>query len=176
MKIKDIFSDIVCAFDGSVAPSEENLACEYNSLIKTLSLMLPESDSVLVSSATDGVIETSLEKSQIKRVTFRDGELLRASDTLRELLPSSRLFTPHDNKIFVTVKGECKVFYRSLPESVTKENLESAVLPLADSYIPLVRAWLLHRAYLYVGDVELADVYATEYNRLLEVYCKENGV
>ena len=172
MKVKNLLNGIIA----EVEISEEYLIGEYNSLMKTLSLMLPESDSVLISIASDGVIETTLEKEQIKRVTFRDSELLRASDTLRELLHDSRLFTPKDNKILVTVKGECKVFYRSLPESVGAENIESALLPLSDRYIPLVRAWLWHRAYLYIGDFEVADVYATEYNRLLDIYCKENGV
>lgn len=172
MKVKDILSDI--ANDTDV--SEEYLISEYNSLIRTLQLMLPESDSVIVLNANGGVIETSLLKEQVKRVIYRDSELLRASDTLRTLLPNSRLFTPADNKIFVTVKGECHVFYRSLCEDVNSENLNSAELLFADAYIPLVRAWLWHRAYLNIGDFESADVYATEFNRLLDIFCKENGV
>ena len=172
MKVKDILSEI--ANDADV--SEEYLISEYNSLIRTLHLMLPESDGVLTSVASDGIIETTLLKEQVRRVIYKDSELLRASDTLRTLLPNGRLFTPADNRIFVTVRGECKVFYRSLPEEVKRENLDNTEFPFAGAYIPLMRAWLWHRTYLYIGDFDSADVYSDEFNRLLDVFCAENGV
>lgn len=176
MKTATLINEIISAFQNSLAPDAEYLLTEYNSLIKTLLLMLPEGDGIMDVTAESGEAVTDLSPLQIKRVFYKNSELLRASDTLRTLLPSGMLYTPKDGKILVTVNGECRVFYRTLPDEVSSENLETADFPLDLGYIPLVRAWLWHRVYLYVGDTESANTYAEEYNRLLDEYKYENGV
>ena len=176
MKTVTLISEIISSFENSIAPDTDYILTEYNSLIRTLLLMLPDSDGVMEVTAVDGEAVTDLSPLQIKRVFYKSNELLRASDTLRTLLPGGMLYTPKDGKISVTVNGECRVFYRTLPNDVNAENLETADFPLDLGYIPLVRAWLLHRVYLYVGDTDSANTYAEEYNRLLDEYKYENGV
>ncbi len=176
MKPVDLINEITSSFENALPPRVDYIVTEYNSLIKTLLLMLPDSDGVLKVTADGGVLQTDLSAQQIKRVLWKNSELLRASDTLRSVLPGGMLYTPKDNLIYVTVSGECTVFYRVLPEDVTAESLDAAEFTLDSKYIPLVRAWLWHRVYLYVGDIDSANVYAEEFNRLLEEYKVENGV
>lgn len=176
MKPYDLINEITSSFENSLPPSVDYIVTEYNSLIKTLLLMLPDSDGVLKVTSDGGVLQTGLSAHQIKRVLSKNNELLRASDTLRSILPTGMLYTPKDNHICVTVSGECTVFYRVLPDDVTAADLDAAEFPLDSRYIPLLRAWLWHRVYLYVGDADSANVYAEEFNRLLEEYKAENGV
>lgn len=176
MKLAYIIYEITLAFDSKLAPPKEYILSEYNSLIQSLLLMLPDSDGVLKVTPSDGCIETELSAVQVKKVFCGENELLRVSDSLRTVLSCGRLYTPADKKIFVTEEGECTVYYRVLPAEVDTETVGSADFPLDTRYIPLVRAWLWHRTYVYLGDFESANVYAEEYNRMLELYKAENGV
>ncbi len=176
MKIADIIYDVTLTFSDRLAPDKGYLISEYNSLMRTLFLMLPKGDGVLKAVPQNGVIATDLLPEQVKRVYSAGNELLRASDSLRELLPSGRLYTPHRGEICVTVATECSIYYVSLPDTVDETTLGTAELPIDACYAPLVRAYLWQRAYIYIGDFESADAYAEEYNRLLEIYRRENGV
>lgn len=176
METPHLIYEIENEFTDYTAPPENYLISEYNSLIKRLLLILPESDGSLVATPENGIIETDLSAMQVRRVLCGDGELLRASETLFELLPGGRLFCPRDKSIAVTVDKECKVFYRKLPVDVDKDNLSGTSFPLDKRYIPLVRAWLWYKTYLYVGDFDSAKPYYEEYERLMVLYRDENGV
>ena len=176
MKVKQIINEITSAFAKNLVPPTEYILSEYNSLIRTLFLMLPGSDGELRIMPADGYIETGLSAAQVKKVFCKEDELMRVSDALRDVLDSSRLYTPHDLGIYVTAKDMCTVYYRIFPEAVDMQNFEDVDFALDSCYIPLVRSWLWHRIYLYIGDFESADVFALEYNRLLELFKVENGV
>ena len=176
METPHLIYEIRNEFTDYTAPSENYLLSEYNSLIKRLLLMLPESDGVLTAVPENGIIETDLSAAQVRRVLCEDSELLRASETLFALLPSGRLFCPREKSIAVSVDKECKIFYRTLPKDVEKDTLSTAVFPLDKKYIPLVRAWMWYKTYLYVGDFDSAKPYYEEYERLMALYRDENGV
>ena len=176
MRLAHLIYEIIHEFTDPIVPSVEYLLTEYNTLVNRLLLMRPESDGTVCIVPEDGILKTELRAAQIKKVMCDGGELLRASDTLRELLPNGRLYTPRDGSIAVTVNKECTVLYRALPSDADSDNYTNIEFPLDTRYIPLVRAWLWYKAYLYIGDYDSAKVYFNEYERLLADYCSENGV
>ena len=176
MRLAHLIYEITLEFADRTAPSTDYLLTEYNTLINRLLLMLPESDGTLCITPEDGILKTELRAVQIRRVLCGTDELLRASDTLFSLLPSGRLYAPHDGSIAVTVNKECTVFYRALPEDADSDNYTNIEFPLDTRYIPLVRAWLWYKTYLYFGDYDSAKVHFEEYERLLTDYRAENGV
>ena len=176
MRMAHLITDITNELEDRISPDIDYLLSEYNSLVESLLLILPESDASISTVPVDKVISTSLKAKQITRVLHGGGELLRASDALRELLPCGRLYTPHDGEIAVTVDGECTVFYRELPKNVDAKTYMDAELPVDARYIPLVRTWMWYKTYIYLGDYDSAKVYFDEYEKHFKAYCTENGV
>ncbi|MBQ4557559.1 MAG: hypothetical protein IJA60_07935 [Clostridia bacterium] len=175
MKVEKLISEVQGGFEGDFMPPTDYLYTEYNMLIESLYLALPTPDASAVIMPEGNMLATTLFPSQIRRVFAGEYELLRASLSLIELLPNAKLYCPVEGGIRVNGTSECTVYYRTLPCTVTEQDAD-AEIPLDERYLPLVRAWMLHRAYLYLGDFECADSYGTEYNRLLDDYKKENGV
>ncbi|MBQ8837605.1 MAG: hypothetical protein IJ002_08915 [Clostridia bacterium] len=176
MTVNELITEIINGFEGEFVPDYDYLIDEYNSLVRSLFLMLPCADASLTLTSEDGKIECGLAPAQVRRVFSRGAELLRASKELVELLPEAKLYHAAEDGIYVTVNGECTVYYRALPDDVTSgTSLETAVFGDART-LSIVRAYLSRSAYLYLGDCDSADTYAAEYNSLLEDYKRENGV
>lgn len=158
-------------FTGGLVPPTEYLLSEYTLLVRSLCLLLPGSDAQCTLTPADGKLETDLSPAQIRRVFCGEDELLRGSEALLALLPDAKLYAPTADGIAVSVTEGCTVYYRALPDVSL-----AAAFPLDARYVPLARAWLCHRAFLYAGDFESADAFGTEYNRLLADFKAENGV
>ena len=138
--------------------------------------MLPTADKSVTLAASDGRINVELLPEQIRRVFYDECELMAASSTLISLLPEAKLYRAAEDGVYVTVDGDCTVYYRDLPADVTDAMANEAKIPLDVRYIPLLRAWLMRFVCLYVGDFDGANAYGEEYNRYLDEYIRENGV
>lgn len=176
MKVSELINEISNGFEGEFFPSYAHLLNEYNALIRTLLLMLPTADANMLLPVYDGRLEVDISPSQIRRIFCGESELLAASKTLISLMPEAMLYNASDDGIFVTVSGDCTVYYRSLPKELSEIEALSAQIPLDARYIPLLRAWLTRCVYLFVGDFESANSYGEEYNLRLEDFKRENGV
>lgn len=167
MLLREVQSDL----GDAQMPPEDYLLSEYTALLRSLVFLLPAPDASCTLMPTDGMLETELCPAQVRRV-FSDGrELLRGSMTLLRLLPSHAVFCPTEDGIAVTVASPCTVYYRKAPAT----DLADA-FPLDVRFLPMVRAYLLHRACVYVGDGVGADMHSAEYNRMLADFKAENGV
>lgn len=176
MTVNELVLSVMGNFEGEFFPNYSHLVEEYNRIIRTLFLLLPTADKSVTLIAEDGKISADLLPEQVRRVFFDECELMAASSTLISLLPEAKLYRAANDGIFVTVDGECTVYYRDLPADVTDVEAQEAEVPLNSRYIPLLRAWLNRFVYLYVGDFEAANAYGEEYNSYLEEYKRENGV
>ena len=163
-------------FEGEFFPDFSYLVAEYSRIIRTLFLMLPTADKSVTLTASDRRIECELLPEQIRRVFCDECELMPASSTLISLLPEAKLYRAAEDGIYVTVDGDCTVYYRDLPADVEDVEAKATKIPLDARYIPLLRAWLTRSVYLYVGDFDGANAYGEEYNRYLDEYKRENGV
>ncbi len=152
-------------------PPDDYLLSEYTAFLRSLVFSLPGADAVCLLTPADGVLHTDLCPAQVRRVLTENRELFRGSCTLMRILPHRGIYCPTEEGILVTVTEDCTVYYRKTPAT----DLADA-FPLDIRYLPLVRAYLLHRACLYVGDSVGADMHAVEYNRLLDAFRAENGV
>ena len=176
MTVSELINEIILGFEGELVPDFHMMLDEYNSVVRSLYLMLPSADKSITAAAQDGKIETELTPAQIRRVFSSGTELLRASKELIALLPEAKLYHAVNDGIYVTVSGECTVYYREIPETVGDvASLETNVVG-DERILALLRAYLSRCAYLHVGDFDSADAYAAEYNSLLEDYKRENGV
>ncbi|MBE6680066.1 MAG: hypothetical protein E7598_06050 [Ruminococcaceae bacterium] len=176
MTVNELVLEVSGNFEGEFFPNYSYLVCEYNRIIRTLLLMLPCADASVTLTPKDGKIDAKLLPEQVRRVFCDECELMAASGTLFSLMPEAKLYHAADDGIYVTVNGECTVFYRSLPPDVTDVDTLEAQFPLDARYIPLVRAWLMRSVYLYVGDFDGANAYGEEYNGYLDLFKRENGV
>lgn len=168
---ESLLAEVQGDFTGRHMPPIEYLLSEYAALLTSLVFALPESDAACTLSPVDGVLVADITPPQVRRVLSDGVELVRGSRTLLDLLPHAALYCPTEDGIRVTVSGECTVYYRKAPLTGLADSF-----PLDCRYIPLVRAYLSHRACLYIGDTVGADVYGVEYNRLLADFKAENGV
>lgn len=166
-----LLAEVQGDFTGRHTPPTDYLLSEYAALLRSLVFALPESDAVCTLTPADGVLVTDITPPQVRRVLSDGIELVRGSRTLLDLLPRAALYCPTEGGIFVTVTDPCTVYYRKAPAVALSD-----AFPLDCRYIPLVRAYLSHRACLYIGDTVGADVYGAEYNRLLADFKAENGV
>lgn len=174
--VNKLINEIIESFEGEMVPDFHYLLDEYNGFVRSLYLMLPSADEKLVAEVSDGKAESTLLPAQIRRVFSDDRELLRASKELVELLPEAKLYYAADDGIYVTVSGECTVYYRAVPDAVGDVASLETNVPGDERMLSLIRTYLSRCAYFYVGDSDSADAYATEYNSLLEDYKRENGV
>lgn len=175
MKVSELINEVTSGFEGELFPSTAYLVAEYNRIIRSLLLILPTHDASITVSVKDKKLECELSPEQIRRVFCGDGELLRASRTLLDLMPEAKLYHVTSDGVYVTVSNDCTVYYRTLPDEVSVTDTETEI-PLDMRYIPLIRAWLIRSVYLYVGDFDSSNAYSEEYNRLLEEFKSENGV
>ena len=176
IKVSELINEVCKGFEGDFFPSEEHILAEYNNVVRALWLLIPESDVSVSMTASGGKLECDISPCCIRRVFCGEYELLKASRELIALMPEARLYCPCEDGIFVTVNGECTVFYRSMPNEVSLIEAENTKVPFGNEYLPLIKAWLMRSVHLYVGDFEGADAYGNEYNRLLEDFKRENGV
>ena len=175
-KVNELITEITSLFEGTFENLYEHLLCEYNKIVRSLLLMLPFSDSKITLTAVDGKIETELLPCQVKRVFYGESELLRATMELVTLLPDAKLYHAAEDGIYVTVDGECTVFYRDIPKPLTSGDALTEVVPCDAAFALIVRTYLERCAYFYIGDYDSADACAAEYNRCLEDYKLKNGV
>lgn len=175
MTVQALLDEVRSGFSTEFTPPDAYLLSEYNALLRSLQLLLPASDASVVLTPADGKLETDLVPEQVRRVFCGERELLKVSKTLFDVMGDERLYCPTEEGILVAVRDDCTVYYRTLPTEVT-EQTAGANIPLDARYLPLVRAWMQHRTYLYFGDFDSADAYGAEYNRLLADYKAENGV
>ena len=173
--VSELLAEIQSGFAPDFTPPTAYLLSEYNMLLRSLYLLLPGSDAARTVSPTEGKLVCEISPAQIRRVFADACELLCASKALFDILDGEGAYCLSDEGILVGTKEDCTVYYRTLPVEIT-EQTSTASIPLDLRYLPLVRAWLLHRAYLYLGDFDSADAYGTEYNRLLADYKAENEV
>ena len=175
MTAEALIGEIQSGFAPDFTPPTEYLLSEYNMLLRALYLLLPGSDGSVTLTPTDGKLVCGLIPEQIRRVFAGERELLRASQTLYDALEGEGVYCPTEDGIAVGVSEDCTVYYRTLPTVLT-ELTAAECIPLDLRYLPLLRAWLCHRAYLYLCDFDSADALSTEYNRLLADFKAENGV
>ena len=175
MTVDELLTEIQSGFAPDFTPPTAYLLSEYNMLLRSLYVLLPDSDASITLAPADGVLSADLVPEQIRRVFAGERELLRASKTLFDVVEGDGMYCATEDGILVAGATECTVYYRALPKIITEQTILSQI-PLDLRYLPLVRAWLCHRAYLYLGDFDSADVFGTEYNRLLADYKAENGV
>ena len=161
-------------FTGGLVPPTEYLHSEYGMLIRTLASQIAGADLCSTVTPADGKLLLSPAPAEIYRVFCGEDELLRGSAALLAVLPEAKLYAPTKEGALVTVQEPCTVYYRAV--SAEADVSLTAAFPLDGRYVPLVRAWLCHRAFLYAGDFSGADVFGTEYNRLLDDFRAENGV
>lgn len=171
MTARELILEVQNEYNGTLQPPEDYLYAEYYALLAKLTLLLPGSDAEITLTPVDGKLICDLVPVQVRRVFSGESELLRGSAALLSLLPQTPLYHPVAGEIAVTVHTPCTVHYRRLPE----DNAD-AEFPLAPLYLPLMRAWLCHRACLYLGDTERGDAFGAEFNRMLAEYRAENGV
>lgn len=175
MTVDELLTEIQSGFAPDFTPPTEYLLSEYNMLLRSLYLLLPGSDASVTLMPTDGKFVCELIPEQIRRVLAGDRELLRASRALYDVMEGDGVYCPTEEGILVGTDGDCTVYYRTLPTVLTYLSPTEAI-PLDVRYLPLVRAWLCYRAYLYLCDFDSADAFGTEYNRLLADFKAENGV
>ena len=173
--VKELIEEVIKGFSGEIIPSYKHLLCEYNAIVKSLYRMLPIKTASIVVSAKDGTLYCNIDASLITRIFFENTELLRASKELLTLLPEAKLYHASEDGIFVTVCGECTVYYCDVP-CCDDEDSASLVLAPSGLLYKALYAYLLRSAYLYVGDYDSANAYTEEYNSLLEDIKRENGV
>lgn len=171
MTARELILEVQNEQSGILEPPEDYLYAEYYALLAKLTLLLPGSDAEITLTPVDGKLICDLVPMQVRRVFTGETELLRGSAALLSLLPQTPLYHPVAGEIAVTVDTPCTVRYRRLPDDDA-----DADFPLSPVYLPLVRAWLCHRACLYLGDYARADAFGTEYNRMVGEYKAENGV
>ncbi len=176
MTVNELVLEIMGNFEGEFFPNFSHLVAEYNRIIRTLFLLLPTADKSVTLVAEDGKIECELLPEQIRRIFFDECELMAATSTLISLLPEAKLYRAAEDGIYVTVSGDCTVYYRDLPAEITDVEALETKIPLDSRYRPLLRAWLMRFVCLYVGDFDGANAYGEEYNRYLDEYMRENGV
>lgn len=171
MHARNLIGSVQNEHSGTLQPPEDYLLEEYYALLVKLTLALPGSDANLTLLPEDGKLVCDLVPAQVRRVFCGEDELLRGSAELLALLPHAPLYCPMAGGIAVNTDAECTVYFRTLPEY----GLD-ATFPFAAQYIPMMRAYLRHRACLYLGDFEGANAYGGEFNRMLEEFKAENGV
>ncbi len=171
----ELITDIQSGFTADFTPPTEYLLDEYNMLLRSLYLLLPGSDASVVLTPEDGKLACTLLPEQIRRVFAGERELLRVSSPLYTVLAGDGVYCPTEEGIAVGTGEACTVYYRTLPPILTMMTATEKI-PLDMRFLPLVRAWLCHRAYLYLCDFSGADAFGAEYNRLLADYKAENGV
>ena len=171
MTARELILEVQNEQSGILEPPEDYLYAEYYALLAKLTLLLPGSDAEVTLTPVEGKLICDLVPMQVRRVFTGETELLRGSAALLSLLPQTPLYHPVAGEIAVTVDTPCTVRYRRLPVDAI-----DAEFPLSMMYLPLVRAWLCHRACLYLGDYTRADAFGAEYNRMVEEYKAENGV
>ena len=175
MTAETLLSEIQSGFASDCTPPTEYLLSEYNMLLRSLYLLLPGADASITLTPTDGRLAAELAAEQIRRVFCGERELLCVSHAVFDVLGDSGVYCPTEEGIYVRTDADCTVYYRTLPTALTEQTLTASVA-LDLRYLPLVRAWLCHRAYLWLCDFDSADAFGTEYNRLLADYKIENGV
>ena len=175
MTAEELLGEIQSGFIPDFMPPTAYLLSEYNMLLRSLYLLLPGSDASVTLTPTDGKLMCELACEQIRRVFAGERELLCASPALYAVLEGDGVYCPTEEGILVGADEDCTVYYRTLPTVLT-EMTATQNIPLDLRYLPLVRAWLCHRAYLYLCDFDSADAFGSEYNRLLADYKAENGV
>ena len=175
MTAEELFTEIQGGFAPDFTPPTAYLLSEYNMLLRSLYLLLPGSDADVTLTPTDGKLETELLPEQIRRVFAGERELLRASPSLYAVMEGEGVYCPTEEGVLVGSDEDCTVYYRALPTVLTEMTVTENI-PLDLRWLPLLRAWLCHRAHLYLGDFDSADAFGTEYNRLLADYKAENGV
>lgn len=176
VSVKMLIEEITSYFEGTLVPDFDYLLREYNAIVKSLLLMLPGADASVTVTAENGKINCEVEPCRIKRIFAGEYELLKSSRELISLLPDAKLYHTAADGIYTTVRGECTVFYRTLPELVTAENADAQTVFGDGALLLLVRTYLERCAYFYIGDYASADACSVEYNRLLDNYKRENGV
>lgn len=175
MTAEELVGEIQSGFASDFTPPTEYLLSEYNMLLRALYLLLPGSDASVALTPTDGKLVCGLIAEQIRRVFAGERELLRASHALYVVMEGDGVYCPTEEGILVGTDEVCTVYYRTLPTVLT-ELTAAENIPLDLRYLPLLRAWLCHRAYLYLCDFDSADAFGAEYNRLLADFKAENGV
>ena len=173
--VGDLISEVQTAFAGAFSLPTEFLLSEYNAFARALHLQLPGHDAEQTVTAQDGMLRTELCPEQIRRVYVGEQELLRASAALLTLLDAP-LYAVTQDGILVRGGGEHRICYRTLPAPVTADTAGQTPLPFDLCELPLLRAYLFRRAYLYVGDSECASVSGAEYEKLLAAYRAAHGV
>ena len=168
---KKLLAEVQTDLGDGCTPPTDYLHSEYVALLTALVCSLPAADASVTLTPADGRLATELSASQIRRVLAGKRELLRGSGTLLHLLPHAPIYAPDADGIAVNVSVPCTVYYRRAPATGLDDPF-----PLEIRYLPLVRAYLRHRACLYTGDLMGADAFCTEYNRLLAEFRTENGV
>ena len=176
MTVNELILSVTESFDGEFFPNYSNLVEEYNRIVRTLVLLLPTADKSITLTAEEGRIKCDLLPEQVRRVFFEECELMAASSSLMAILPEAKLYRADADGIFVTVDGECTVYYRDLPAEVKDVYAKDAKIALDARYIPLLYAWLMRFVCLHVGDFDSANAYGEEYNAYLKEYKRENGV
>ena len=175
MTAGELLAEIQSGFASEFTPPTAYLLSEYNMLLRSLCLLLPGSDAEVLLTPTDGKLVTELLPEQIRRVFAGERELLRASPSLYAVMEGEGVYCPTEEGVLVGSDEDCTVYYRALPTVLTEMTVTENI-PLDLRWLPLLRAWLCHRAHLYLGDFDSADAFGTEYNRLLADYKAENGV
>ena len=174
MTVAELLCEIQSGFSPEFTPSRAYLLSEYNMLIRFLYLR-NGAESVKSETPVNGCIAADLLPEQILRVCIGEQQLLAASRSLYDLMEGEGVYAATAQGLLVAGAGPYTVYYRALPEAVTEETVETEI-PLDLRHLPLVRAWMLHRAYLYLADFDSADAYGAEYNRLLALCTPENEV
>ena len=176
MTVNELVLEVIGNFEGEFFPSFSYLVSEYNRIIRSLHLLLPSANASVSIEVKDGKLESEILPEQIRRIFSDECELMAASSTLITLMPEARLYHATDDGIYVTVCGECTVYYRALPKALDDTEAMEEKIALDEKYVPMLRAWLLRSVYLYVGDFESANAYAAEYNEYFDDFKRENGV
>ena len=171
-----LIAEVKNAFLPAIEIPEMYLLCEYNALLRALYLSLPGGDTSETAEAEAGLLPISGTPSRVRRVFFDGRELLCASPALLDVLPEYPLVCPAPGGLQVPYDGTYTLLLRSLPAAVTAADMASSAVALEDEDIPMMRAYLFHRAYLYAADGACANLYGAEYNRLLEEFRRAKGV
>lgn len=174
--VGELLSQVQNAFLPALEIPQAYLLCEYNALLRALYLSLPGGDETQKIEAADGLLPILGSPARVRRVFFGDRELLRGSPALLDVLPDYPLFCPVSGGLRVPYDGEYTLLLRSLPAALTSAEAATCVVMLENEDVPMMRAYLFHRAYLYAADGACANLYGAEYNRLLEEFRRVRGV
>ena len=174
--VEELISQVQNAFLPALEIPKAYLLCEYNALLRALYLSLPGGDETEKIEAENGLLPLSGSPARVRRVFFGDRELLHASPALLGVLPDYPLFCPAPGGLQVPYDGEYTLLLRALPAAVTSADAASCAVMLENEDVPMMRAYLFHRAYLYAADGACANLYGAEYNRLLEEFRRARGV